>query len=327
MADAVTTTAPLKKDAPKKVSINLGGNDEEVIEGSNEHIALTQEFDTSKKYMFESAVRNPEREMPVIDTLSKRAVPHKPFRPYQNIVLTSQIVWNGQRRMLRYYDGCTTIFQDKQPRDKDTIDQLIANTSKDKYKLLEGKFGCYGDDRMLLLYLNCCSWNGESPFKTKSSDTVFIPSNADKRATAESAQLDEMEEALKYAREATSVKMRIHASYLGIPMSDFDSGNELTDKEVRTEYRKEAARDPKNFIATFGNKSIETKYYIDKALEKGIITNRFNPNKATWGSKNNSVICDISGLKSSEAIAQRLFEFSQTEEGEEFLIQLKAVSE
>lgn len=326
MADA-TTVAPLKKAEPKKVTVDLGGSTEEVIEGSNEHLVLTQVFDPEKKYMFESAVKNPERELPVFDTLSKRVVAHKPFRPYQNIVLTSQIVWNGQRRMLRYYDGCSSIFQDKQPRDKETIDQLIANTSRDKYKLLEGKFGCYGDERQLLLYLNICSWNGESPFKTKSSSTVFVPSNADKRATAESAHLDEMEEALKYAREATSLKMRIHAAYLGISDVDFDSGNELSDKELRTEYRKEAARDSKRFIETYGNKSIEVKYYIDKALEKGTITNKFNPNKATWSGKNNTVICDISGLKSNEAIAQALFEFSQTEEGEEFLIQLKAVSE
>ena len=32
-------------------------------------------------------------------------------------------------------------------------------------------------------------------------------------------------------------------------------------------------------------------------------------------------------LDESAAIAQALFEFSQTEEGEEFLIQLKAISE
>ena len=321
MADAATV-APLKKTAPKKVVVD----GEEVVEGSNEFLILTQEFDPSKKYMFEAAAKNPVREMPVIDTLAKREVKHKEFRPYQNLVLTSQVVWNGQRRMLRYYDGCTSIFQDKQPRDKETIDQLIANTSKDKYKLLEGKFGCYGDERQLLLYLNICSWNGESPFKTKSSDTVFIPSNADKRATADSLKLDQIEMALKYAREASAVKMRIHASYLGIPLEDYDSGNELTEKEIRTEYRKEASRDAARFIETYGNKTIEIKYYIDEALKKGIINNKYNPNQATWGT-NNTVITDISGLKSHEAIAQRLLEFSQTEDGEEFVIQLKAISE
>jgi len=35
----------------------------------------------------------------------------------------------------------------------------------------------------------------------------------------------------------------------------------------------------------------------------------------------------VSGLKTNEALSQRLFEFSQSEDGEEFLIQLKAISE
>ncbi len=91
-------------------------------------------------------------------------------------------------------------------------------------------------------------------------------------------------------------------------------------------YRKEASRNPKAFIESYGNKTLEVKYYIDKALLNGTINNKFNPNKATWG-KSNTVICDISGLTSSEAISQRLFEFSQTPEGEEFVLQLKAVSE
>ena len=88
----------------------------------------------SLKYMFELANINSEREMPVIDMVTKRAVPHKKFKPFQNMVFTSQVVWKGQRRMLRYYDGCTSIFQDKQPKDKETIDQLISQTNKNKYK-------------------------------------------------------------------------------------------------------------------------------------------------------------------------------------------------
>lgn len=315
MADALVQ-APLKKE------ISIG--EEKVIEGSPEHKVLTQTFDVEKKYMFQLAAENLEREMPVWDMRANRPMPHKKFKPFQNIVLTSQIVWNGQRRMLRYYDGCTTIFADQQPKDKDMIDVLIKQSKPRNF--LEGKFGVYGDEKLLLLYMNICSWNAESPFKTRTSTAVFVPVNSDKNATRESDRIDQTENALKLAKEASVTKMMIHANYLGIPVVDYDSGNELTEKEVRAEYRKEALRNSANFIETYGNKSIEVRYYIDKALEKGIINNKFNPNKATW-QKSNSVICDISGLKSPEAISQRIFEFSQTEEGAEFLIQLKAISE
>ncbi len=324
-------TAPLKKDKrvaePKKeVKIGEGAIAETVFEDSNEHIALTQEFDIGKKYMFNLAEESPERDLPVLAIIGTKTTrePHQKFKPFQNIVFTSQIVWKGQRRMVRYYDGCDSIFVDKQPKEKDVIDQYIAQTKKRAF--LEGKFGAYGDERMLLLYLNICSWNADSPFRTKTANTIFLSVNADKIATEESLKIDQIEKALEYAADASVSKMIIHANYLGIPTEDYDSGNQLTPKEIRAEYRKYALRDAKYFIETFDNKSIEAKYFIEKALEKGTISNKFNPNKATGGSSN-TVICDISGLKTPESIAQRLFEFSQSEEGEEFMIQLKAISE
>lgn len=280
-------------------------------------------FDVNKKYVFEAAVKNPERELPVIDMVTKRPAPHKEFSPFRNIVLTSEIVWEGERRIIRYYDGCTTLFADEQPKDKDVIDGLIKRSKK--RALIDGKFSCFGDERLLLIYLTICSWNGESPYRTRTAPAIFVAQNPDKAAEMESEKLDLIEEALRYAREATDTKMFIHANYLGIPDTDWDSDNKLTPKEMRTKYRQEASRNPKKFIESYGNKTIEIKYYIDKALEKGTINNKVNHNKASWSS--GTVICDISGLKSSEAISQKLFEFSQSEEGEEFVIQLKAISE
>jgi hypothetical protein len=119
--------------------------------------------------------------------------------------------------------------------------------------------------------------------------------------------------------------MRIHSAYLGIPLINDDSGNELEDAELRIKYRTFAADEPSLFLKSYGNEKIEIKFFIDKALQKGIISNKHNPNRATWGSKN-TVICDISGLVSPEAISQKIFEFSQTEEGTEFLVQLKALA-
>lgn len=306
MANALQE-APLKKEVDK---------------WAKETAALAMEFDVRKKYMFELAEENMERELPVIDMVTKRPAPHKKFRPFQNIILTSQIIWKGQRRILRYYDGCTTIFADEQPKDKETIEQYIRQTAMRKF--LNGKFGCYGDERLLLLYLFICSWNTSSEFRTMSANHVFKPVDSSKKATTESIRMDKMEEALALAREATEAKMMIHANYLGIAAHDFDSGNELSPKEIRAEYRKEASREPEAFIKSYSDKSIETKYYINQALEKGIISNKMNPNKATWG-KNNTEICDISGLRTPEAIADKLLEFSQLDEGAEFAIQLKTL--
>lgn len=319
MADA-TTVAPLNKEqvfVPEFEGLK-------VKKDSNEHRALLQEFDPLKKYVFQLAVENMESEKPVLDARTNRPLPHKPFKPFQNLVMTSQIVWNNGRVGIRYYDGCESVFVSQQPKEKEVIDQLIQTTRKRNF--LNGKMVVDGYEKMLLLYLSICSWNSDSLFRTSTSTAIFTPQNAEKMATVEGDKLDKIEEAMKLAREATEVKMRIHAAYLGIPMEDYDSGNELTEKQIRTEYRKAASKNPKEFIESYGNKHLEVKYFIDQALLKGLIHNKFNPNKATWKSSN-TVICDISGLKNNEAISQALFDFSKTEDGEEFVIQLKAISE
>ena len=135
-----------------------------------------------------------------------------------------------------------------------------------------------------------------------------------------------MEKALKLAKDASELKMKIHGAYLGIVDRDWDTDNELEPGEYRLEYRKYASQNADRFIETYGNTKIEVKYYVDKAVMDGTINNKSNPDNATWGS-GNTEICDISGLKSPEAISQRVFEFSQTEEGQDFLIQLKALYE
>jgi hypothetical protein len=308
MANALTEEAPLTKEVLSKFP--------------KEDAALAQTFDPKKKYLFESANKNPLRDYPVIDTRAKRPIPHENFKPYQNIILSSQIVWKGERRNIRYYDGCTSIFTDDQPKEPEMINRLIAQTAK--RGLEKGKFSCWGDERQLLLYLTICSWNAESEFRTRTADAIFMLVNKDKEAAVEEAKLDKQEEALKLAKEATGTKMLIHANFMGIPTTDWDTGNDLSEKEIRTAYRREALENPVSFINSYGNKSIELKYYIDKALTSGVISNKDNPNKATW-SKSQKEICDISGLRSQEAIADKLLEFSQLDDGAEFGIQLKAL--
>jgi hypothetical protein len=303
------------KQAPLKLQENK-------ISKEDEYLAM--EFDANKKYLFELAVQNMQRELPVVimDGQKTYAAPHRKFPPFRNIVFTSQIIWKGQRRNIRYYDGCTSIFVDEQPKDKEEIDQLIAQTRKRNF--LDGKFGCYGDERMLLLYMNICSWNANSPFRTRSADAIFVSVDTETRATEEIKKLDAIEDAIALAREATETKMMIHAAYLGVEMFDFDREAEKSSAEIRALYRRKAIENPELFLSSYGNKDIELKYYIDKAWETGLINNKQNPNKASWA-KSGREICDISGLKSADVISQKIFEFAKLDEGAEFVIQLQAL--
>lgn len=283
---------------------------------------LNLEFDPQVRYMFKLVATNPERTRPVVNHRTGRPIEQKLFKPFQNLVLTSQIVWENKRVNIRYYDGCDSIFVSEQPKEKETIDQLIAQTKKRNF--VDGKLIVEGYDRLLLLYLSICSWNVDSPFRTNTATGIFRAENTAKRVTEEANKLDIIEQALELAKKATKVKMMIHASYLGISTVDYDTGNDLTEAEIRAKYRKEALTNAEQFISSYGNQSLETRYFIEKAYNSGLISNKDNPNKAAW-SKSGNVICDISGLRSPEAITNRLFEFSQTEEGEEFKIQVAAI--
>lgn len=290
--------------------------------GVKEKEALSQVYDPSKNYVFELAAQNPERAIPIFNLRTKRNEPNQKFKNSHNLTLTSQIVWDGGRVNLRYYDGCESVFVSEQPKEKDVIDQLMQQTRPRRF--LKGKLSIRGYDRMLLLYLNLCGWNVESPFRTETSYGVFLPLNADKKANETTSVMDKIEKALEYAKSATETKMLVHCNFLGIPTVDYDSGNPLKEKEIRAEYRKYALNNADTFIKSYGDSTLETKYYIDKALMDGVINNKLNPNKAVWGNSN-TPICDISGLKSNEAIAERLFQFSKEEGGDEFVIQLKAI--
>jgi len=253
MANAPVLEAPLKKDF-----IEVDGL--KVIKDSKEHRALMQEFDPNKRYVYQLATENMSTEKPVIDAKTQKPLPHKKFKPYQNLIMTSQIVWNNGRIGIRYYDGCESIFVSQQPKEKDVIDQLIQSTRRRAF--LEGKLVVEGYEKMLLLFLSICSWNTDSQFKTTTSTAIFTPQNSDKVASSEAERLDKIEKAMMLAKEAPLKKMLIHSNYLGIPSKDYDSGNELSEKEIRIEYRKAASKNPVSFIESYGNQTLEIKYYI-----------------------------------------------------------------
>ncbi len=289
---------------------------------SKEDMILEQlgiEIELGRKYMFELVDENPDREYPVIDMREKRNMPKKKHKPFRNMVLTSQIVWGKSRTIIRYYDGCETIFASDQPKDKDAIDQYIKQTAPRNF--LNGLIGIHADEKMLLVYALACSWNAHSPYKTRTSDSVFVARDENMRAISAGNEIDRQEKALTLAKEATKKKMRIHANYLQIATVDWDSGNEYTDDAIRAEYRKYALQNPKTFIDSYNDSSLELKYNIDKALEQGVI--KFDNNKITW--KTGTVIGDSGGMRSHEGISAELMKISQTVEGEEFVIQLNAL--
>ncbi len=226
------------------------------------------------------------------------------------------------RYPIRYYDGCTTLFVDDQPREKDIIEQFV-NQTRDLF-FLHGYLYCFGYDTMLKLYLDWCSWNQESPYRVPTIDVKFKPVDSERVARMESDNLDKMEEAMMLARKSDVKKMRSHGKFLGILSEDYMTNIPISDEAYRTEYRKAAKADAKRFVDTYNDKSVQVTTWIETAMETGEISTTIIPNKAVWAKKG-SEICDLSGIKSKEGQLNKLVEFSQTEAGEEFYTQLEAI--
>lgn len=314
------------------------------VKAVDKEIILIDEIDVLAKYTYVLAIKNQVRGRVYDEKGNPRPDPEYPSR--RNVLLRSSIVWPADptseenprqgmkdpwsgkvrkpgRHLIRYYDGCTTLFVDDQPREKDTLDQLI-NSTRELF-FIDGYLAIQGYDTMLKTYLDWSSWNEGSKFRVGAVQPIFKLLDAEKERKIESEELDEMELAMKRAKEAKDDHMIIHSKFLDVASVDYKTGNTLSNTALRTEYRKAAKADPALFNRTYNDKSMHVTYWIDTALKSGQITTNKIPNRAVWAQKG-VVICDISGLQSSEAILNKLIEFAQQPEGAEFKKHLEALN-
>jgi len=291
--------------------------------------------DINRKYVYVLAMKNEPRGR--VFTEDGRPIKDPEYPPRRNLLLRSSIVWPGGndpftegkvrkkgKYLIRFYDGCSTLFVDDQPRDKESIDQLVKST-RELY-FINGYLEVYGYDTMLKAYMDMASWNGESPFRIATAQGIYQMLDVEKSLLEEDARIDRIELAMKYAKEAPEKKMRVHARFLNIADVDLKTSFPLSEKALRADYRKEAMRDHENFIKTYNDKTIQLRSWIEKSLDNGEISTSLIPNKAVWKAKGVE-ICDISGLTSREGILNRLIEVTQTEAGIEFVDILKAIHE
>lgn len=256
------------------------------------------------------------------------------YKPYLNLLTRSSIVWPGGkdpfsgkerakgRHQIRYYDGCTTLFVDDQPREKDIIEQLLSASRQLTFDF--GYLFVYGYDTLLKVYMDWCSYNEESPYRIPNFKAIFKSVNTEKESLKEAALLELEDEARELAKNAPIKKMRIHAKYLGVPDTDQITMQPLTDTAIRVEYRKAAKSNPDHFKKTYNDKTIEINTWVMDALNTGQISTDLIPNSAVW-TKGGSVICGTDGLKDRTLVAEKIVEFTQTESGSDTLAQLKAL--
>lgn len=299
-------------------------------------LTQTETDDLQRRYSYELCQKLAPMNA-AYDGRTGRPLKERLYQPKRNILFKSYIIWDGSdlvidkptgkrlsghaagKRLLRYYDGCTSIFADEQPQDKETIDNMMMST-RDRH-FIDGFFSCYAYETMLKKYIDICSYNSESPYRVRNTEAIFKPVDAEAQMRLDSELMDWTEEAMKKAKETSEKHMLIHARFLELPTKDMP-GNPLSTAAIRQLYRKEAAKDPVRFLKSFNDKTIEVKYWIEQALQTGAVSTTLIPGKAVWA-KQGIVIADISGITTHEGILNKLIEHSQLPDGDEFSQMLK----
>lgn len=288
--------------------------------------------DINTRYAYVLAQKNEIRGKVYDENGNKRE--EQQYKTCLNLLTKSSIVWDGTkdpfsgkprakgRHQIRYYDGCTTLFVDDQPREKETIDQLLSASRELTFDY--GFLFVYGYDAMLKLYMDWCSYNDESPYRIPNFNAIFKSVNTEKQSKQEESELELEDTARAYAKDAPVKKMKIHAKYLGIPFVDNITQQPLSDSAIRVEYRKAAKANPVGFINSYKDESIEISTWVSEAIAKGEISTNVIPDKATW-TKSGEVICELLGAKAQNLVVDRITEFMQTTLGGDSLAQLKVL--
>lgn len=293
-----------------------------------EEVEVAQE-----KYVYYLVNKNPQLNN-TVEIRSNKTVPTEDYPPTVTIPNQSSVAWpggkdwDGENRprglyIIRYYVGCSSLFADKQPKDKDILEQFLKNPGNE-ITFGKGRVEISAYDTMKKLFMDMASFNQDSPYRAAHVKVFYKAYNEFNEKEAEGDLLDQQFEAMGLAKKATEKQIRFHAKYLGIPTFNQDTGMDRPLKLIKVDYLKAASADSKKFISTFSDTSLKIKHWISEAIANGNINTTLQPNKAIW-QNSKSEICDIPGSSKTDVIITHLFEFAQKKEGEEFLNQLRSL--
>ncbi len=289
--------------------------------------------DVHRKYAYVLAVPNQPRGG-VYDASNNRLRSEQTFKPYLNVLLSSSIWWPGGqdpyidknrpagRYSICYYDGCTTLFVDDQPRDIDTLKSLKSTTRRVDF--IHGFCFVDGMDVLLKNYLDWASYNQDSPYRVTSVEVKWKNVDTEKDLLSEGELMDMEDRVMQLAKTAPVKKMKTHGRYLGIAMVDPVTNQPFSDSTIRIEYRKMAKSNPQYFEKSYNDKTVEMRTWITDAINNGQLSLSLIPGRVCW--PKGTEILDVSGIKNTEIIIDNLVEFSQTDSGSDFQSQMKSLN-
>lgn len=297
---------------------------------ATKELSLLEAIDSDLKYAYVLINKNPRRGG--VFNENGQPVVEQEFKTGLNVLFSSSIIWpggkdpfSGKERpegkyFIRYYDGCSTLFKDNQPEQKETIDALTTNTVMRNFG--HGYLFIDGFDKMLKIFMDWTSLNEDSPYRNPKVFPSFKSVSPEKSLLSDGELLELEDKASDLAKNAPKAKMISHANFLEISMVDDITQVKYSDEAIRIAYRKKAKENPAYFIATFNDESMEFKYKIRQLIITGKLSISLIPNSLTWVNSGTPAL-DISGLQDINQIVNKAAGFGQTEDGKEFSDKVK----
>lgn len=287
---------------------------------------------SSKRHVYFLVEKNPEVNN-TFDLKTNRLIPTPQYRPSTTVPTTSTIVWPGGKdpfgderpkgvHLIRYYVGCTNLFVDKQPKDKDVIEALLRN-SGNHVEFIGGRHDVYDFDVMKKMFMDLASYNADSKYRNPRVRAIYKGYDEVREKQNQGDLLKLKRKALNLAADASEKQLAFHAKFLGIPFINYDTQDKRDTASIRIDYEAIAESDPQRFIDTYGDKALRSKYWIQEALDSGLISTSLLPGSSVW-TKNKTTICNVGDANDEEALGI-MINYATSTEGKKFYDELEKI--
>ena len=297
----------------KKQTIDADGNIVEVE-------VTTEQSQEAATFIPEPVKKKKEKSWYEYELTEKHFVPGntRPPFPENFLIRNTDVIFDavtGTEREIRYLEGVNTIWVDEQ-------EKLSDNKKKQRPELrfVWGKMRVPAQKTALIHFLNVTNMNKANPHRLPESRAIFKLVDDEAIEQANYKKFESEMNATELAKAAPYDIMLPHAKFLGINVKDKE-GNFVSEIALRPLYYNIANKMADTFIKTYNNPSVLSKFIIDRAVERNIISLTHVKGQAVW-SETKTFICQIpDGKKPAEFLA----EFCLTEKGRDFYVEIKSM--
>lgn len=242
----------------------------------------------------------------------------KPPFPENYLIKNTDVVFDhitGTEREVRYLEGVNTIWVDEQTN-------LSENKTRQRpeIRFVYGRLRVPSQKTALRHFLEVTNMNKGNKQRLPESRAIFKMIDEEAIEMANYKKFEAEMNATELAKVAPYDIMLPHAKFLGVNVKDKE-GSFVSELALRPLYYNIANRMPDMFIKTYNNPSVLSKFIIDRAVEKNIISLGHVKGQAVWADSKTF----IAQIPDNKKPAEFLAEFCLTEKGRDFYVEIKSM--